>query len=114
MTKIAKLQTLHKVFNLTCGSFLGSLCQKISREMTDKKNNTVTAHFTWSAVSKLLLIATVIFSCLVNFVSPFSFASSGNTLFYLFSNIDAVSCWQKRGRNLSAAFNSEVQKKIEL
>lgn len=44
VTKIAKLQTLHKVLNLTVGSLLGSLCQKISGQKTDKKNNTQSPH----------------------------------------------------------------------
>lgn len=76
VTKVAKLQTRHEVLNLTCGSFLGSLCQKNKwRSDGQKEQHIVTAHFTCSVVSKLLLIATVIFSCLVNFVSPFSFSS---------------------------------------
>lgn len=73
------------------------------RKDGQKEQHTVTAHFTWSVVNTLLLIATVIFFHLLQV-----------EILCLFSYIDAVSCWQKRGRNLSAAFNSEVHKKIEL
>lgn len=40
------------------------------------------------------------------------FIWSGNTA--CFSNIDAVSCWQKRGKNLSAASSCKVHDKTEL
>lgn len=63
----------------------------------------VAAHFTWSVVGKKKITASVIVPCFGNLFCP-SF----------FSYIDAVSCWQKRGKNLSTASSCRVHDKIEL
>lgn len=68
------------------------------------------AHFTCSVGGKQSLQLWLLLSSETLYVLFFIW--SGNTA--CFSNTDAISCWQKRGKNLSAASSCKVHDKTEL